>query len=134
MFRTRKEQHDAMAMKLFVDRVEGHVLEGWFGRKVLAEEKAGLPIRAVIQHGVGVAQGYGLQTERDLMLFVLNMINVNPEFHRQPHVRAIIEEASVTGPEWPERLVTEVSDAEWDQAAEMTNADDYWSRVLSAEG
>jgi hypothetical protein len=134
MFRIRKAQHDAMAMKLFIDRMEGYILERWFGRQVLGEERAGLPMRAVIQHGVDVAQGYGLETERDLMLFVLNMINVNPEFHRQPHVHAILEEASVTGPEWRERLLTEVSDAEWEQAAVMTNADDYWTRVLSADG
>jgi hypothetical protein len=134
MFRTRKAQHDAIAMKLFIDRMEGHILERWFARKVFAEERAGLPLRAVIQHGIGVAQGYGLETERDLMLFVLNMINVNPEFHRQPHVHAILEEASVTGPEWRERLLTDVSDAEWEQAAVMTNADDYWTRVLPADG
>jgi hypothetical protein len=133
MFRFYKAQHDAIATKLLVDRIEVLVLEQWFARRVFAEERARLPLRAMIAHGVSVAQGYGLETERDLMLFVLNMINVNPEFHRQPAIHGILTDQSLARAARREKLLTDVTDGEWEQAARMTDADDYWLRVLAAD-
>ena len=99
-----------------------------------AEERARLPVRAMVEHGVGVARAtYGLETERDLMLFVLNMITINPEFHLQPRIHAILKDDELPRPVRREKLLTDVSDAEWEQAATMTNHDQYWSRVLPAD-
>jgi hypothetical protein len=133
MFKVRKKQHDAVALKGFVDRVEGYMADDILMRRTTAEERARLPLRAMIEHGIGVAQGYGFETERDLMLFVLNMIDINPEFHRQPHIHEIIEDKSLEGAERREKLLTAVSDEEWEEAARMTDPDRYWSRVLPAD-
>jgi hypothetical protein len=133
MLRIRKKQHEALADKAFIDRLEEYVAEDTFGRKVSAEERARLPIRGMVAHGIEVARGYGLRTERDLMLFVLNMITINPEFHRQRHIHEILQDASLSPPDRREKMLSDVSDEEWEEAARMTNADRYWSRVLPAD-
>jgi hypothetical protein len=133
MFKVRRKQQDAIAMKGFIDRTEEHIAQDLLQRRVSAEERARLPLRAMIEHGVEVAQGYGLETERDLMLFVLNMIDINPEFHLQPHIRAILEDRSLGNEERREKLLTDVTDDEWEQAARMTEPDSYWSRVLAPD-
>jgi hypothetical protein len=133
MFKVRKKQHDAVAMKGFVDRVEAHLAEDLLVRKVTAEERARLPLRAMIEHGIAIARDYGLETERDMMLFVLNMITINPEFHRQPRIQGILRDKALAPPARREKLLTDVSDDEWEQAAVMTNADHYWARALPAD-
>lgn len=130
MLRIRRQQHQSLADKDFLDRLEASVAEDALGRKVSAEERARLPFREMIEHGVEVARGYGLETERDLTLFVLNMISINPEFHRQPRIRAILEDRSLPPPARREKLLMDVSDDEWQEAAKMTDPDRYWSRVL----
>ncbi|AKT42886.1 hypothetical protein [Chondromyces crocatus] len=133
MLRIRREQHDALGDKDFLDRLEVLVAEALFHRKVSAAERARLPLRAMCEHGVGVARGYGLETERDLTVFVLNMITINPEFHRQPHIHDILRDPSLSPPDRREKLLMDVSDEAWDEAARMTDADRYWTRVLSPE-
>lgn len=130
MLRIRRQQHQSLADKDFLDRLEASVAEDALGRKVSAEERARLPFREMIEHGVEVARGFGLVTERDLTLFVLNMISINPEFHRQPHIRAILEDEALAPPTRREKLLMDVSDEEWEEAAKMTDPDRYWSRVL----
>jgi len=130
MLRIGQQQHRSLGDKDFIDRLENSIAEDTFGRKVSAEERARLPLRAMIAHGVEVARGYGLETERDLALFVLNMLTINPEFHRQPRIRALLEDPALSPPDRREKLLTDVSDEEWNEAAEMTDPDRYWSRVL----
>jgi len=133
MFRIRKRQHEALADKAFIDKVEEFVVEDRLDRRVTAEERARLPFRAMIEHGVEVARSYGLETERDLMLFVLNMITINPEFHRQPRIHGILQDPDLTPSQRRDKLLTDVTGAEWDEAAGMTDAGRYWSRVLPTD-
>jgi hypothetical protein len=130
MLKIRKPQHQSLSDKGFIDRLEASIAEDIFGRKVSGEERMRLPIREMVEHGVGVARGYGLVTERDLALFVLNMLTINPEFHRQPRIHGILKDSSLEPPERREKLLTDVSDEEWDEAGKMTDADRYWARVL----
>jgi hypothetical protein len=130
MFRIRTPQRRSLGDKDFIDRLEESIAEDTLGRKVSAEERARLPIREMIEHGVEVARGYGLATQRDLALFVLNMLTINPEFHRQPRIHAILKDPALSPPERRERLLADVSDEEWDEAAKMTDPDRYWARVL----
>jgi hypothetical protein len=134
MFRVHKKQHDALGEKSFVDRLEADLCEEVLGRPASREERARLPFREMILHGVAVARGYGLETQRDLALFVRNMVTINPEFHLQPHIHAILQDPALEPPERREKLLMDVSDEEWDQAARMTVPDAYWSRVLPAVG
>ena len=52
---------------------------------------------------------------------------------RQPRIHGILTDKALARPERRERLLTDVSDGEWEQAAQMTDADDYWLRVLAAD-
>lgn len=130
MFRIRKEQHRSLGDKDFLDRLEAMVAEDMLGRRVSAEELARRPLREMIEHGVEVARGYGLATERDLGAFVLNMLTINPEFHRQPRIQGILRDEALSPEARREKLLAEVSDEEWDEAAEMTDPDRYWSGVV----
>lgn len=132
MLRVRKEQRQSLGDKGFIDKLEASIAEDTLGRQVTEEERARLPLREMIEHGVSVARGYGLETERDLTLFVLNMLTINPEFHKQPRIRGILLDQSLTPPARREKLLVEVSDEEWEEAARMADADRYWSRVLPA--
>ncbi len=133
MFRIRERQQDALADKAFIDRAEEHIAESLLDRRTTAEERARLPIRAMVVHGIEVARGYGLSTQRDLLLFVLNMVTINPDWHRQPHIQRILQDGSLTPPERREKLLTDVSDDEWEEAAAMTDANRYWADALPAD-
>ena len=132
MLKVHREQEMAVADRAFIDKVEEYVAEDILNRRVSAEEKARLPLRGMIEHAVGVARGYGWETQRDLMLFALHMITINPGWHRQPKIQAIVEDRSLAPPVRREKLLTDVSDDEWEQAGEMVDEDEYWTRVLPA--
>lgn len=130
MFRVRKEQLDAIAMKRFIDRVEKTLLEEWFSRRVFDHERTRIPLRKMVEHGVTVAQSYGLETEQDLVMFVLNMIDVNPRFHEEPHIQRLLKDKSLTFAERTDKLMSSESDRAWADAARIGDAHEYWSRVL----
>ena len=132
MFRIRQQQQRSLGDQSFIGRLEEVLGEDFYGRKPTPEELTRVPFREMIEHGIEVARGYGLKTERDLAGFVLNMIRINPEFHRQPRINSILKDASLEPPERREKLLTDVSDDEWEEAARMTDADDYWDRELKA--
>jgi len=132
MLKVHRDQQVAVADRAFVDMVEEYVAEDLLKRRVSAEEKARLPLRGMIEHAMAVARGYGWETQRDLMLFALNMITINPEWHRHPKIQGIVADRSLSPPARREKLLREVSDAEWQAAAEMADEDDYWSRHLPA--
>jgi hypothetical protein len=129
MFRIRNEQLDAIGMKRFIDRVEQTLMDEWFMRRTFDEEKTRLPLRKMLEHGIGVAQGYGLETEQDLVLFVLNMIDVNPEFHKHPPMQRLVSDKSLVFEQRKHELLS-LSDAEWEAAARIGDAHAYWSRVV----
>lgn len=130
MFRLRPHNKRPLGDADFIGRLEELVAEDLYQRRVTPEERTRLPLREMIEHGVDVARGYGLKTERDLAGFVLNMIRVNPEFHRQPRIHSILRDPGLAPPARREKLLSAVSDEEWEEAARMTDADEYWDRVL----
>jgi hypothetical protein len=130
MFRVKARNQRPLGDADFIGRLEDLLAEDFYERTVTPEEKAWLPFREMVEHGMEVARSYGFTTERDIASFVLNMVRINPEFHRQPKINAILKDTDIKPPDRREKLLTDVSDAEWEEAARMTNADDYWDRVL----
>ncbi len=130
MFKVHQKQEDVAGEKAFVDKVEGYIAEDILKRRVSAIERERLPIRAMVVHAIAVARSYGQETERDLMLFALNMITINPEWHRQPRIHSILRDKTLTGPVRREKLLTDVSEDDWEQAGKMIDEDEYWSRHL----
>ena len=133
MFRVRKKQLEELALKRFIDKVEAALLGYWLGRRVFEQDKSSTPLRAMIAHGLAVARSYGLETEQELVLFVTHMIEVNPEFHRQPHFNRLLKDRSLSFRERSDKLLQEVTAAEWNAAARMVDAHAYWSRVIGME-
>jgi hypothetical protein len=130
MFKVTPRNQRPIGDEDFVRRLEQLLGEDFYGRRPTPEELERIPFRAMIEHGMAVARGYGLASERDLAGFVLNMVTINPEFHLQPRIHAILADGALTPAERRERLLSGVSDEEWAEAARMTNGDAYWNRVL----
>ncbi|MFO0587884.1 MAG: hypothetical protein U0441_10110 [Polyangiaceae bacterium] len=130
MFRVKKPQKEALGDADFIGRMEEVLAEDLYGRKVTAEDKARFPFREMIAHGMDVARSYGFRTERDLATFVLHMVRINPDFHKQPTIHSILRDTDLSPSERREKLLTDVSSDEWNAAAGMTDADDYWDRHL----
>lgn len=130
MFRVRKPQKEALGDADFIGRVEELLAEDFYGRRVTPAEKSRVPFREMVVHGIEVARRFGFRTERDLASFVLHMVRINPEFHRQTAIRAILDDTALEPAVRREKLLTDVSNDDWEAAAKMTDADDYWDRNL----
>lgn len=130
MFRVKKPQKEALGDADFLGRLEELLAEDFYGRRVTPEEKRRVPFREMANHGLEVARGFGFRTERDLATFVLHMVRINPEFHKQPKIRSILEDTALAPAVRREKLLTDVTGDEWEAAAKMGDADDYWDRHL----
>ena len=119
MFRSARGSSDARGEGL-PRRLEATLAEDLLGGGVSAVERARLPSAPWPSTASAVARGYGQTTERDLTFFVLNMITINPECHRQPHIHAILDDAALTPADRREKLLGDVSEEEWQEAAKMT--------------
>ncbi len=130
MFKVTPRNQRPLGDDGFVRRLEQLLGEDFYGRKPTPEELERIPFRAMIEHGMEVARGYGLRSERDLAGFVLNMVTINPEFHLQPRIHAILADPALAPAERRDKLRGAVSDEAWAEAARMTNGNAYWDRVL----
>ena len=130
MFRVKKPQKEALGDADFLGRLEELLAEDFYGRRVTPEEKRRVPFREMSAHGLEVARSYGFRTERDLATFVLHMIRIHPEFHRQPKIHSILQDTDLPPAVRREKLLTDVTDDDWSAAAKMGDADDYWDRHL----
>lgn len=120
-------QMDAFAEDAFVRRIADIIGEGLPARR-------GMPHSAltkIAKHCISVARGYGFATERGIGNFTLNMVTVNPEFHKQEHIHAILENRAIPEAERLQRILSDVSDEDWEQAAAMVNPTLYWNKVLN---
>lgn len=84
----------------------------------------------IARHCLDISRQYGMNTERSVVTFALHMININPEFHRQEAIQAILQEEDDSPSARLEAIVRDVSDAQWDEAENMTDPVQYWEQVL----
>ena len=125
MLRISRRQWGDMARMDFLDRVEALV------RVNLPEPaRRAFDVRRMTEHCVVTAEGEGLITERAIAAFVLHMIRINPEFYLQPTLDAILGDTSVDESARMERLLTDPSEADWEEAAVMCDPADYWEPFL----
>ncbi|MBL9104838.1 MAG: hypothetical protein JNL82_28090 [Myxococcales bacterium] len=129
MLKIRTAQEDALADEDFVRRLIAHI-------QTRAPDSAArltyAQLRSVVRHGIRVARSYDLTSERDLAAFTLDMLAVNPEFHRQYELSAILKNPDTPIDERMDRLLG-ASDPSWDEAATMTDAAVYWQNVLDSD-
>lgn len=114
-----------MARSEFLARIEALL------RVNIPEPSAALyDLRKLALHCVITAESYGLVTERAIAVFCLHMIRINPEFHRQPVLHALLIEPDVSESERMERLLTEPAESDWVEAAAMCDDEVYWRPFL----
>lgn len=129
MLKIRTAQEESLADEDFVRRLIAHIQ----ARTPKATEKLTYhQLRAVVRHGIAVARGYDLRSERDLAAFTFDMLAVNPQFHRQREIHGILKNPDVPVAERMDRA-TAAPDESWEEAAKMTDAAEYWQAVLDRE-
>lgn len=129
MLKIRTDQEDALADEDFLRRLVAHIQARAPHTSAKLTHRQ---LRIVAKHGVRIARTYDLESERDLAAFTLDMLAVNPEFHRQPELHAILENPDIDPAERMDR-VTAASSAAWEMAATMTEPAVYWDHVLTSE-
>lgn len=82
------------------------------------------------RHAIFVARSYGLQNERDIASFALAMLNINPLFHLQKRIHAILIEKGISGDERLDRIISDASDFDWEEAGSVTDASAYWQKIF----
>lgn len=129
MLQLRPDQLDVFAEPAFERRIVALLSEN------LPPVMRAMPeplLATVARHAIAVARSYRLFTEREIGTFALQMVHINPEFHRQPQLHAILSRPPAPGVNRLEALLAEGSDDDWTAAAAMSDGAAYWSRVLSA--
>lgn len=129
MLKIRTAQEDALADEDFVRRLVAHIQTRSPGPSAKLTHRQ---LRCVARHGIAVARSYDLVSERDLAAFTLDMLAVNPAFHRQPELHAILKNPETPVSERMDR-VTRASDEAWTEAGKLTDPAEYWQAVLDRE-
>jgi hypothetical protein len=83
------------------------------------------------RHAIFVARSYGLKNERDIASFALAMLNINPLFHLQKRIHEILERKEVSGDERLDRIISDASDFDWEEAGSITDASAYWQKIFA---
>lgn len=110
-----------MARVDFLDRIEALI------RVNIPESAArAFDVRRMARHCVETAESKDLITERAIAAFVLHMVRINPEFHRQPTMASLLMDTSVDESTRMEQLLTDPSEEAWEEAAVMCDPDLYW--------
>ena len=98
----RKKQMEALdshSEKLFLDRMVDHLYEIFPDKCQELGSRA--QVRKVARQGLEQAQGYGIDTEQDVALYVDIMFGIGPDFpdgEDMAWARSILENDSLIGP------------------------------------
>jgi hypothetical protein len=117
----RRDQWLSMARRNFLGRIEALIRVN-----LPAEAVQKLNVPQIAEHCLNTAQSYTLNEERPIVGFVLHMLNINPEFHRQSSINAILDDRSVDDSNRMERLLTDTAESDWEEAVTMCDPTIYW--------
>lgn len=98
----RKKQIEALdrqSEKLFLDRMIDHLYEIFPDK--FEELGSKIKIRDMVRQGLEQAQGYGIDTEQDVALYVDIMFGIGPDFpdgEDMAWARSILENDGLIGP------------------------------------
>jgi hypothetical protein len=122
MLWVRKNTSGDMAELDFLERLEELLCLNLTEESVKTHD-----LRRIAEHCVETARSYGLVTERAIAAFMLHMITIHPEFHKQPKIRAILSDSAAPESVRMERLLSEPTDAEWEEATPPGDQRVYWA-------
>jgi hypothetical protein len=129
MLKIRTAQEDALADEDFVRRVIVYLQTRVPASTAKLTHRQ---LRVVVRHGIRVAREHELRSERDLFAFTMDMLAVNPHFHRQREIHAALTHAGTPVEERMERATRQPQES-WAEAGAMTDAAAYWTEVLARE-
>ncbi|MDI1480058.1 hypothetical protein [Polyangium sp. y55x31] len=123
---TKAQRRDA-GYSAFVDRVVRHMkLHYWADVGHLPPEV----LWRRVSHCVEKGRERGFTYERSLAIFTANMMRIDPKFHEQKNIAALLDDADRPEEERLEGLVKEISPDDWAEAGEMcADKQDYWWSV-----
>jgi hypothetical protein len=128
MFQVTQSQFDSLANGPFIERIAALLADRMPPKmKEMPREF----LMRMAQDTVVVARSYGLTAEDDIGGFALNMLTINPHFHLQPHIHAILIRQDIAAPDRMERILSDASDQDWNEAQAMTSATEYWQVVFA---
>lgn len=128
MTRLREEQWSVMARRNFLNRIEALIRVN-----LPAEAVKKLNVPRMAEHCLDTGENYALIEERGIVGFVLHMVTINPEFHRQSSMRAILNDESLDNSGRMERLLTDTVESDWEEAANMCDPNVYWSAFINSD-
>ena len=126
----RKETLDKFAEARLLEQMTDLVLESVPSEWKMPRDVA----QKVAAHAILTARTYRLTTERNIANFALNMLKVNPDFHRQRKIHHILTDPKLPESERIRNLTVDATKEDWEEASKMTDAAKYWTNVLHAAG
>lgn len=131
-FLIRREQFAAIADADLTRRVKRSIIMEYELSRTVPGKDDRRGLDAMIRHGLAVARAYGFETEQDLATFVLHMILINPAFHREPTIHAILVDPSMPAADKPDALLG-IPEEAWEAAEAMTDPVAYWNEVKASK-
>lgn len=122
----RRDQWLSMARRNFLDRIEALIRVNLPPQAVKR-----LSVPRIAEHCVDTAESYALIEERAIAAFVLHMVRINPEFHRQSGLRTILDDKGVDESARMERLLTDAAESDWEESLTMCDPTVYWLPFLN---
>jgi len=130
VLRVKRKQMEEAGEPAFVDRTVAHFRTFHVGAtQAMSDDE----LRFRIKHGLAKARGYGLTWESSLTVFVAHMVEICPAYDEHPAVQRVLRDARIPPDERTRALLSELTGEEWEEAARMCDADDYWAKVHAAE-
>ena len=126
MLRVSPDQRRIVGEPAFVARVVFHFIRY---RHADIDHISDRVLRRRIEHGLAVGRTYGLTWEYSLTVFVAHMITINPEWHLQPAIHRALESESLAPDRRIDAIFGQVTDEDWDEAAERCDAEAYWQQI-----
>jgi hypothetical protein len=83
-------------------------------------------LRERLRIGLAAGRSYGLTWEYSLTVFVAHMFRIHPEFHLQPAIHRVLDDAEIEPDERISALPARVSNRDWEEAARRDDPEDYW--------
>jgi len=115
-----------MAHRDFITRIEALLRVN-----MPVDMAAAYEVETMAEHCVKVAKSYTLITERAIAAFVLHMININPEFHKQPSINAVLKREGLDDFSKMELLLSDTTESDWAEAAAVCDKGEYWEPFLA---
>jgi len=129
MLLVTKDQRRDAGYSAFVDRIVRHMKLHYRAEVITMPART---LRGRVMHCITKGREKGFTFERSLAVFTAQMMRINPRFHEQRDIAALLADQERPEQERLEGLIAEISPRSWDEAEMMCDAAEYW-RIVDRE-